>query len=138
VGSILDCCLFFLHYLILFLSICFVTFEAQPPATQHTASIGQQIMTTEQQPPSTSASGRRASYRCSRCGEPKRGHQCIFEQRLLAAAAAVAANTAGPPSPTTAALVAAMARPVVATVDAAAQAEMDESMTVRALLLRGK
>lgn len=72
---------------------------------------------------------RRPSYRCTRCGEPKRGHQCIFEQRLLAVAAHL--DTVAP----TAELVAAMARPVVAMADAAAQAEMDEDMTVRALLL---
>lgn len=77
--------------------------------------------------------GRRASYRCSRCGEPKRGHQCIFEQRLLAAAAAVAACATTTATTPLAELVAAISRPAVAMVDAAAQAEMDASMTVRAL-----
>lgn len=75
---------------------------------------------------------RRTSYRCTRCGEPKRGHQCIFEQRLLALAANL--DTVTP----TAELVAAMARPAVAMADAATQAEMDEGMRVRALLLRDK
>lgn len=88
-------------------------------------------------PTATASSGRaRVSYRCSRCGEPKRGHQCIFEQRLLAAAAAVAANAAATASdtPTAALVAAAIARPAVAMADAAAQVEMDEDMTVRALL----
>ncbi len=91
-------------------------------------------MTTPPSSSSPSSSGRRASYRCSRCGEPKRGHQCIFEQRLLAAAAAVAAHATGATAPSAAIVAAAISRPAVAMVDAAAQAELDESMTVRALL----
>ena len=88
-------------------------------------------MTTPTPPTATAEPGRRrrTSYRCTRCGEPKRGHQCIFEQRLLAVTAHL--DTVTP----TAELVAAMARPAVAMADAATQSEMDEDMTVRALLL---
>ena len=57
----------------------------------------------------TTTTGRRPSYRCSRCGEQKRGHSCIFEQHVGKRQVAV---------------------PMV---DAATQVEMDAGMTVRAM-----
>lgn len=53
----------------------------------------------------------RPSYRCSRCGEPKKGHECIFQQRV----SQVLTHTVK--------------------VDATTQAEIDPTMTVRELRL---
>lgn len=61
-------------------------------------------------PTTTARPPHRPTYRCSRCGEQKRGHVCIFEQHALTAPLREGKM-----------------------VDASTQAELDASMTVRAL-----
>jgi len=63
----------------------------------------------------------RPSYRCSRCGEQKRGHVCIFEQHALATAAL--SHHPGKH----------FQQETKSTRDEAVQVEIDRDMTVRAL-----